>query len=181
METASKNTSRLPSTLVIGNSRINSSLAILSSKNVIAVVDQNNIDSGNVIVLPRQEVMLFSELNEAESIDMFLFAQKIAKIIEDKILKDKEKETVELVIRDGPGSGSIPGQVCIYLIPKKKDQRIVFGDYDANDDSGTSRKDSDEKTCYVSMRRYQNYDRVKEYAKHLRILLKKELVETKKE
>jgi len=112
METNSKRVSRLPSKISFGDIHINSSLAFLSTTNLIAIVDQFNIKNGNVIILPKRKAAVFSELNESEAIDMFLFAQKIIKVMEGV-----HQKRISLVIRDGNAAGDLNGQSCIHLIP----------------------------------------------------------------
>lgn len=156
METRSKRNSRLPSKINFGNTVINSSLAFLSTKSIIAIVDQFNIKNKNLIILPKRNVKSISELNETESIDMFLFAQKISKVLEKEILKDK-KSHVELVIRDGEGAGNLSGQACLRLIPRKSGERVTF--------------DEEEKEEYDVNREFK----VKEFARKMRALVKKEI------
>lgn len=50
----------------------------------------------------------FGDLNENEAIDLFMFAQKAAKLMEESVdyIKDNNR-TVELVLRDGVGAGDM--------------------------------------------------------------------------
>ena len=57
-------------------------MAFLSAKNTIGVVDNQMPITYNAIMLPKRSVKRISELNENETIDLFLFAQKIAQIME---------------------------------------------------------------------------------------------------
>jgi diadenosine tetraphosphate (Ap4A) HIT family hydrolase len=129
METASKKQSRLPSKIAFGNQVVASSLAFLSAKNAIGIVDNQIPITYNCIILPKRNVSKFSDLNENEAIDLFMFAQKTAKIMESDLdYVVKEGRSVELVLRDGIGAGDGQDQTCIWLVPRRKGERVTFSD-----------------------------------------------------
>jgi diadenosine tetraphosphate (Ap4A) HIT family hydrolase len=74
METGSKKQSRLPSKIAFGNQVVASSLAFLSAKNAIGIVDNQVPITYNAVILPKRSVSKFGDLNENEAIDIFIFA-----------------------------------------------------------------------------------------------------------
>lgn len=140
METASKKQSRLPSKIAFGNQVIASNLAFLSAKNAIGIVDNQLPITYNVIILPKRNVSKFGDLNENEAIDLFMFAQKAAKLMEESVdyIKDNNR-TVELVLRDGVGAGDMQDQTCIWLVPRRKGERVNFVDGNAKVTTNSSR------------------------------------------
>lgn len=127
METASKKQSRLPSKIAFGNQVIASSLAFLSAKNAIGIVDNQAPITYNTIILPKRGVTKFGDLNENEAIDLFMFAHKTAKLMELHVeyIRDEDR-SVEVILRDGIGAGDEQDQTCIWLVPRHKGERVIF-------------------------------------------------------
>lgn len=151
MESQSKRVSYLPSKISFGDSHISSSVVVLSTENIIAIVDQFNVENGNVIIFPKKKIKQISELNEAEAIDIFVFAQKIMRVLEVALGRG-----VQLVVRDGVHSGDDNGQCCLHLIPSDPHQSVSF-------------RMTQEEIGEV------DYPRVKAYALKLMKMVKKEL------
>jgi diadenosine tetraphosphate (Ap4A) HIT family hydrolase len=81
----------------------------------------------NTMMLPKRSVKKISELNENEMIDLFLFAQKIAQIMEKDVDPIKnEGKLVEIIVRDGFGAGDEQESTCVWLVPRKRGERIIF-------------------------------------------------------
>lgn len=112
MDSMSKRVSRLPSQLFFGDRIINSSSAFLSSKNVIGILEPSDPECQTLVIFPKRIVNRLHELNEAETIDLFLFSKKVLDCAETFF-----NITMSMVIQDGENAGG-GEQFCVHLVPK---------------------------------------------------------------
>ena len=80
---ATKSILNTGSLFTFGTTEIQTSQIFLLRKNVVGLVNLRPLSSGHVLVCSRRRVKRLKDLNEIETIDLWLSAQEIQRVMQD--------------------------------------------------------------------------------------------------
>lgn len=95
-------------------------------KNVVGMVNLKPLAPGHVLVCSRRKAKRIKDLNEIETLDLWVTAQEVQKVIEDIY-----KTTCSVVIQDGVEAGQTVEHAHIHIFPKFKDNDLKIAESEA--------------------------------------------------
>ncbi|KAL6073525.1 Bis(5'-adenosyl)-triphosphatase [Balamuthia mandrillaris] len=111
-------------TIRFGQHTIRASQVFFKSPLSFGLVNLMPVVPGHVLVIPQRRVLRFRDLTPAEVGDLFLSAQRIGTVIEDRFAA----ESLTLAVQDGSAAGQTVEHVHVHILPRSK------GDFERNDD-----------------------------------------------
>lgn len=99
---------------------------VYQDQTCVAFMDLNPLNSGHVLVVPREPVERLSSLNPKTAMNLFEVAQRILKAIEKSNL---QSEGANLFLSDGEVAGQEVPHVHLHIVPRFLEDgiKISFG------------------------------------------------------
>ncbi|MFQ6012013.1 MAG: HIT family protein, partial [Nitrososphaerales archaeon] len=77
---------------------------------------------GHTLVIPRNHVELFSELDEHSLTSLFITASEVARLLKQKL----RVEGINVLVNEGKVAGQVVPHVHIHLIPRKPGDEPIY-------------------------------------------------------
>eukprot|EP00741_Cyanophora_paradoxa_P007596 tig00001160_g7348.t1 len=94
---------------------IRQSEIFFESRHSVGLVNLKPVVPGHVLVCSRRNVPRLKDLSEEEAADVFLSAQRIARVLEHAYAAS----SVTLAVQDGPAAGQTVPHVHVHLLPRR--------------------------------------------------------------
>lgn len=105
----------------ISNKNIES-YKVYDDNKVMAVLDINPANKGHTIVFPKQHFQFLNDLNNELTGHVFDVVNKIS----SKMINELKASGVNVYVANGVGAGQSLPHICVHVIPRFKDDKIVF-------------------------------------------------------
>ncbi len=116
------------------------SYKIYEDDQLLGVLDINPVNPGHTILFPKKHFQFLGELNDEMNGHMFNIANKIS----SKMVEKLKADGVTIYVANGFGAGQTVPHISVNIIPRYKDDKIIFELKGKKADNKTLEKISEE-------------------------------------
>ena len=98
------------------------SYKIYEDEKLLGVLDINPVNVGHTILFPRRHFQFLGELNDELNGHMFNVANKIS----SKMVEKLKADGVTIYVANGFGAGQTVPHISVHIIPRYKNDKIIF-------------------------------------------------------